>query len=196
MQSEDLYGNAPDKSELAILLIDVINDLEFPEGRQLLEHALPMADRIQSLVRRAREAKVPVIYCNDNFGRWRSDFRSQVDHCLNDGVLGQPIAERLRPQREDYFVLKPAHSGFYATSLDLVLRHLQVKTVVLTGIAADICVLFTANDAYLHGYHVIVPRDCVASNTAALAQTAISQMERILKADIVMSSELKLPAEK
>jgi nicotinamidase-related amidase len=93
-------------------VIDVINDLEFPEGDQLLRFAVLMADRIARLKERAGRAGVPVIYVNDNFGRWRSDFNAQVEHCLGDGVRGKPIAERLRPGEGDYFVLKPKHSGF------------------------------------------------------------------------------------
>src|SRR5438874_13291083 len=93
-KNPDLHGNAPDKAEVALLLIDVINDLEFSEGDQLLRFALPMADRIAELSSRAREAGIPVIYVNDNFGRWRSDFNAQVDHCLNDGVRGKPLVER------------------------------------------------------------------------------------------------------
>src|SRR3954462_4425946 len=113
-RNEDLHGNAPDKAAVALLLIDVINDLEFPEGDQLLHFALPMARRVAALAQRARAAAVPVIYVNDNFGRWRSDFHAQVEHCLRDGVRGRPIAELLRPDKDDYFVLKPKHSGFYS----------------------------------------------------------------------------------
>src|ERR1700752_2825138 len=104
-KNENLHGNAPDKSDTALLLIDVINDLEFPEGDQLLEHALPMAQQLLTLKQRAKEAGVPVVYVNDNFGRWQSNFTTQVEHCLNDGVRGRPIVELLRPEEEDYFVL-------------------------------------------------------------------------------------------
>src|SRR5438552_16501483 len=106
-KNEDLHGNAPDKSDVALLLIDVINDLEFAEGHQLLQNALPMARQIATLKERATREGVPAIYVNDNFGRWRSDFNAQVEHCLKDGVRGQPIAELLRPAKDDYFVLKP-----------------------------------------------------------------------------------------
>ena len=127
-KNEDLHGNAPDKADVALLLIDVINDLEFPEGDQLLQHALPMAERIAALKRRAKAAGIPAIYVNDNFGRWQSDFNAQVEHCLHDGVRGQPIAELLRPDEDDYFVLKPKHSGFFSTTLDILLDYLQVET--------------------------------------------------------------------
>lgn len=182
-KNENLHGNAPDKSDVALLLIDVINDLEFPEGEQLLEQALPMAQNIAALKGRANEAGIPAIYANDNFGRWRSDFNAQVQHCLEDGVRGQPIAELLRPAKDDYFVLKPKHSAFFSTSLDLLLRYLQVETVILTGMATNICVLFTANDAYMRDLHLVIPSDCVAANTAEESEFALRQMRKVLKAD-------------
>src|SRR5690242_3223836 len=122
-KNQDLHGSAPDKSEVALLLIDVINDMEFAEGDSLLEHAIPMAEQIAKLKRQAQSAGVPIIYVNDNFGRWRSDFSAQVEHCLKDGVRGKPIVELLKPEENDYFVLKPKHSGFYSTTLDLLLRY-------------------------------------------------------------------------
>lgn len=181
----------PDTAETALILVDVINDLEFEEGGQLLEFALPMADRIQALKKRARAAGVPVIYVNDNFGLWQSNFTAQVDHVLHDGVRGRPIAAKLRPRPDDYFVLKPKHSGFFGTTLDVLLHYLSVKTLILTGMAGNICVLFTANDAYMRDYHLVVPSDCVASNTAHENEHALETMERVLKADIRPSTALR-----
>ena len=194
-KNEDLHGNAPDKASVALLLIDVINDLEFPEGEQLLRHALPMARQIATLKMRSGKAGIPAIYVNDNFGRWRSDFSAQVDHCLKDRVRGRPIVELLRPEKDDYFVLKPKHSGFFSTSLDVVLEYLGTKTVILTGLAANICVLFTANDAYMRDFNLVVPRDCVASNTEEINDYALDQMNTILKADIRPSCELSFELE-
>ena len=193
-KNDDLHGNAPDKSDVALILIDVINDLEFPEGDQLLRFALPMAKNIASLKRRAEESQIPIIYVNDNFGRWRSDFNTQVEHCLQDDVRGKPIAELLQPREDDYFVLKPKHSGFFSTTLDILLRYLEVKVVILTGVAANICVLFTANDAYMRDFHLVVPSDCVASNTEEENRYALEQMRVVLKADIRPSDELSYQA--
>jgi nicotinamidase-related amidase len=190
-RSPDLHGNAPDKSPLALLLIDVINDLEFPGSDQLLKQALPMARNLARLKKRAQAAGIPVIYVNDNFGRWQSDFHKQVQHCLEDGVKGEPIARLLKLGTEDYFVLKPKHSGFFSTQLDILLEYLGVETVILTGIAANICVLFTANEAYMRDYQLIVPRDCVASNTKRENDYALQQMKQILKADIRPSSKIR-----
>ncbi len=189
-KNQDLHGSAPDKSDVALLLIDVINDLEFPEGDQLLRHALPMSERLLDLKRRARAAGIPAIYVNDNFGRWRSDFNAQVRHCLEGGVRGRPIVERLQPDSDDYFVLKPKHSGFFSTTLDILLDYLGASTLILTGVAGNICVLFTANDAYVRDYQVVVPADCVASNTEEINRVALEQMRDVLKADTRPSTEL------
>ena len=172
------------KGPVALLLIDVINDLDFPEADQLLEFAVPMAEKIAALKRQAKSLSVPVIYVNDNFGRWRSDLRSQVAHCSREGSRGKPIVDLLLPAKDDYFILKPRHSGFYYTPLELLLEHLGVHRLILTGIAGNICVLFTANDAYLRHFEIFVPADCTASNTSKANRYALEQMQEVLKADI------------
>lgn len=192
-RNPDLHGNAPDNSPIALILIDVINDLEFPGSEKLLKQALPIARSLARLKKRARAAGIPVIYVNDNFGRWQSDFHKQVQHCMEDGVKGEAIARMLRPENKDYFVLKPKHSGFFSTQLDILLEHLGTETVILTGIAGNICVLFTANEAYMRDYELIVPRDCVASNTKKENDYALQQMKQILKADIRPSSKIRFP---
>lgn len=182
--------NELEESPVALLLIDVINDLEWPDGEKILKPALEMADNIAALLAGARAARVPVIFVNDNFGRWRSDFRRLVEHCLEPGTRGKPIVERLRPEPEDYFVLKPRHSGFYGSCLDILLRALGVRKLVLTGLAGNLCVLYTANDAYMRGYELIVPRDTVASNSETENSQALEQMRIYLKAAIPFSKEL------
>jgi nicotinamidase-related amidase len=188
----DLHGNVPDNSPVAVVLIDVINDLEFDGGDKLLKHALPTARRIAALKAKARKRRIPVIYANDNFGRWRSDFQQVVKHCLTDGVRGQAIAEILKPGPEDYFVLKPKHSAFYSTTMDLLLQYLQAKRIILTGFTGDMCVLFTAADAYLRDYELSVPRDCMASQSAAENRKALQYIARVCKADTRSSTSLDL----
>jgi nicotinamidase-related amidase len=191
-KNEDLHGNVPDKADVALLLIDVINDLEFEGGEQLLKHALPMARKIAALKRRAKEAGIPTIYVNDNFGKWQSDFNKLLAHCLEEDVCGKPLVQQLKPDEDDYFVLKPKHSGFFSTTLDTLLEYLQAKTLIMTGLAGNICVLFTANDAYMRDFNLIVPSDCVASNTSEDNLHALELMKTVLKAETMPSTELKL----
>jgi nicotinamidase-related amidase len=195
-RNADLHGSAPDKSEVALLLIDVINDLDFPEAPQLLRQARPMARKILRLKERAKKAGVPVIYVNDNFGRWRSDFRRQVVHCLREESRGRDIVSLLQPEEDDYFVLKPKHSGFFSTTLETLLRYLGCTKLIVTGIAGNFCVLFTANDAYMRDYDLIIPSDCTVSNTPAENRQALTLMRKFLKADTRPSSRLRLPRAK
>jgi nicotinamidase-related amidase len=191
-KNRDLHGNAPDSCEAALILIDVINDLEFPTGKRLLKPAVRAARHIAELKVRARALGVPVIYANDNFGRWRSDFSEAVEHCLKDDVLGRPIAELLAPERDDYFVLKPKHSAFFSTVLDTLLEYLKVRRLILTGFAADACVLMSAVDAYLRDFEIYVPRDCVASPLRAQSSAALSYMARVLDANTSAAATLDL----
>jgi nicotinamidase-related amidase len=165
-------------------LIDVINDFDFPEGEQLLHYALPAAKRIAELKERAHAHEVPVIYVNDNFGRWRSDFQQQIEHCSARRGDVKELVDSLRPGDDDYFILKPKHSGFFSTSLEVLLESLNISRLILTGFAADICVLYTANDAYMRDFALCVPEDCVASESKEQYQFALNHMRRQLRADV------------
>lgn len=167
--------------QAALLILDMLNDLGFPEGAQLLEQTLPILASLKALRGRCRRLSIPVIYCNDNFGRWKSDQKAMVEHCLEPASLGEPLARALQPGARDYFVLKPCHSGFYSTTLEPLLESLKVKRLIVTGIAGDICVLFTAHDAHVRGYELHVPEDCVASNAAQRSQWTLRHLREALR---------------
>ena len=192
----DLHGNAPDHCEVALVLIDVINDLEFEGGERLLKAAYPAARALASLKLRAVRAGVPCIYANDNFGRWRSDFAAQVRHVREEQTRGAKLAELLAPDDCDYFVLKPKHSAFYQTCLGLLLDHLGVKTLVLGGFATDSCVNISANDAYLRGFGLHVLADGTAAQTRAAHLGALQQMERVLHARTPRCEQVSFVARK
>jgi nicotinamidase-related amidase len=174
----------------ALLLIDVINDLEFEGSQQLIAEAEPMALRLRAFKRRAAAAGIPSIYVNDNFGQWRSDFGRTVNHCLRAGSPGRVVSRRMRPSTRDYFVLKPKHSGFYDTTLYTLLDGLHIRRVIVTGIAGNICVLFTANDAYMREFRVFAPADCIVSNTATDNAHALTQIRTVLKGVVAPSHQL------
>ena len=191
MKPRDPHGVAPEKSKTALILVDVINDFDFPQGDKLLRFAVPAARRIQALKRRLRQRHVPAIYVNDNFGRWKSDFKRQVERCISDEAPGAEVARLLIPAEDDYFVLKPKHSGFFSTSLGILLSFLGAHKLIITGFAADICVLFTANDAYMRDYELAVPSDCIAAETKTAHRHACQQMKRFLRADIRPSRSVR-----
>ena len=191
-KNHDLHGSVPEKSPVVLMIVDVINDLEFEGGDALLANALPAAKRLAQLAARAREAGIAVIYVNDNFGKWRSDFRALLEHCRNENVKGREIAEILAPEKSDYFVLKPKHSGFFSTTLNTLLEYLHVRTIILAGLTTDRCVLFTAADAHMRDLRIIVPEDCSAADSEQHHTDAMRMIARLLRADTTPSDELDL----
>lgn len=186
----DLHGSAPDDHRVALLLVDVINTFEYPRGDELLRCALPIAGPISVLKRKARRSGVPVIYVNDNFGRWRSGREELLKHCLSNEVRGKEFVEQLVPDEQDYFVLKPKHSGFYQTPLELLLKHLGTEKLVITGLSTNSCVLFTASDAYMRDLEICVPPDCVAACSASEHEAALAEMKCMLNASLTASREI------
>ena len=189
-KTRDLHGSAPDESRVALLIIDMINAFDFDGAEAMFPRVLAAAQATAALKRRARQAQVPVVYVNDNFGKWRSDFRSLLAHCMQVNPRARAVAELLTPDEDDYFVLKPKHSGFQFTTLDVLLAHLGAETLILTGVAGNFCVLFTAHDAYMRDFRLIVPRDCSASEEEADNRHALEHMANTCKAEIGPSSAI------
>lgn len=179
----------------ALVVIDMLARWDFPDADALVRRALPIAPRIARLAARCRAAGVPVIYANDNRGRWRSDLRQVVEAAIaeaGDEAPGVRIARTLAPRAEDYFVLKPRHSAFFMTPLELLLQDLRARRLLLVGVSADQCVLATAHDARLRGLEVVMPRDCVASPTAERTRRAVRLFADAFVAPTPLSSRLKL----
>jgi len=176
----------------ALIIIDMINDLDFEGGEQLRPPAEAAAERIVALRGEADAAGGPGIYVNDNFGHWHSERSSIVAHCDRADSPGRALIAALRPRDSDFFVVKPQFSGFYATNLPVLLPQLGVGRLILTGVAADICVLFTAADAHMREYDLWVPGDTVASESDSHRRWALEIMRHSMCAETCPSDELAL----
>ncbi|MDM5335928.1 isochorismatase family cysteine hydrolase [Fictibacillus enclensis] len=183
-------SSSPSYPPVALLIIDVINDFDFPEGEMLIEQSLPIAPHIANLKKRAKEKGIPVIYVNDNFGKWQSDKHKLVDYCL--GERGKEFVEQLTPEEDDFFIIKPMHSAFFSTPLSTLLHDMKITSLIMTGVAGNICVLFSANDAFMRDFTLYIPEDCSASNIAEDNERAILLMKNTLSADITKENELDL----
>ncbi len=169
---------------VCLLIIDMVNELNFTDDKEVLSQVNQAAGAIAYLKRRMKAAQLPVAYVNDNFGKWKSDFKSLIARCLQDDCKGKPLVELLMPEEDDYFVLKPKHSGFYGTPLDLLLEHLGVHRLIMTGLLGNNCVLYTAADAYMRGFEIVVPSDCIVSLSHETNRDALRQMKETLNATI------------
>jgi nicotinamidase-related amidase len=179
------------KPHSALVIIDMINALDFPQGARLLRQAVPVAGRIARLKRRLKSAGIPAIYVNDNFTHWLEDFGELVAICSQDDALGAPLARALPPEQDDYSILKPQQSAFYNTPLEVLLRQLGAGTVVLAGIAGDACVLASAFDARMRNLDVVVPQDCIASITARRNRNAVAVL-KTMGARVTTSTRLRV----
>lgn len=179
------------KHDTALLIIDVINDLEFPGGEKVLPWAQKMVERLQPVADRARSAGVPVIYVNDNFGQWRSNFGDVFDHATRTGARGADVARAMKPRPDDYFILKPKHSAFFATSLVPLLEHLGTRRILMAGIATNLCVLFSAHDAYMNEYDIAVLSDCCAAESDKDHDIALDQLQRFLHVRVCRGDEVE-----
>jgi nicotinamidase-related amidase len=177
---------------VALLLIDVLTTFQFPDGDALLRAALTMRDALVKLKSRARELSIPVLYVNDNFGDWRSEKEVLMGRCLE--AKGAQFVRPLLPDSEDYFVLKPMHSAFYMTPLEVLLQHLQVETLILTGLTSNSCLAVTAYDANMRGFNIYIPADCSCARNAEEHRHALAQLEAMAGANVTRSPLLKLPA--
>ena len=176
----------------ALLVIDLINDFAFPDGARVRGQVRRIEHNVVALPERARRNAVPVVYVNDNLGRWRSDMKRLVARCTAPGSPSREFVRRIAPSERDYFVLKPRHSGFYCTPLELLLEFLRVRTLILTGISTNSCIWMTASEAHQRGYRLIVPKDAVAAMTARDSTMTLAQIRASLDARVCAAGAVRL----
>jgi nicotinamidase-related amidase len=180
-----------DASRRVLLLVDFINPLQFPEADLIAEAAVEAARKTSALKQRLAPSGVRAIYANDNYGIWQSEFRDVLEFCKTSGGAATQLATLLEPSPNDFTVLKPRHSGFFATPLELLLQQMKTREIVLVGLATDICVQLTAMDAFLRGFEVIVPRDCTAAESTQRKMAALQHMATALRVRVVNSEEIE-----
>lgn len=191
MRSRKHALTRPSPVPIALLLIDVLTTFHFPDSDAILERALTIRDPLVKLKARAREANIPVIYANDNFGDWRSEKEVLIGRCLE--ARGAQFVRPLLPDSEDYFLLKPMHSAFYMAPLEVLLQHLEVETLILTGLTSNSCITVTAHDANMRGFDIYIPADCSSARNPEEHTQALAQLEAMAGANLKRSTSLKLP---
>lgn len=143
---------------------------------------------LRRLKKLARARGVPVIYVNDNFRQWRSDAAKLIGYCLRGKCAGRRFVETIRPGPRDYCVLKPMHSAFYQTPLELLLRQLGAFSLFLAGLATNSCILCTAHDGNMRDFKMTVVGDCCAARSSAEHNEALENIREMAAARIVTSS--------
>ena len=173
------------RSPRVLVIVDFINPLNFPGAEKLAKPALAAARATARLRQQMDAQKVAVVYANDNYGAWQSDFQSMVANLAAGEDISGEIVRLLAPRPHDITLLKPRHSAFYCTALELLLKDMDTRELVLAGLATDMCVQMTAADAFLRGFEgVWVPPECTAAETPQAKAASIKYMRDVLKCDV------------
>jgi nicotinamidase-related amidase len=177
-------------SKTALVVVDMLNRYEHEDAQPLIasvRRALPAMGR---LLERAHEAGTPIVYVNDNYGDWSAG-RAELSERALDGAV-PPLVEPILPEQEVAFLVKARHSVFFETQLDYMLRHKGVGRIVLIGQVTEQCILYSALDAYVRHYSIVIPRDAVAHIHEDLAEAALRMMEVNMAAEITTAADCAL----
>jgi nicotinamidase-related amidase len=172
------------RGRAAVLALDLITDFEFPDGPAVRRALARHAPALRRLLDRARAARIPVIYVNDNLGEWRSDFPALRSRCVEPRRAGAALVKFLLPAADDSIVLKPRHSAFFGTPLAALLDDRDIDTLILTGISAESCVWMTACDAHTRGFSLVIPADTLASASAKNLRLSLTSLREVLGARV------------
>lgn len=179
------------RSGTALLILDMISEYRYPDGERIVRSARKAAVNIARLRERAHRAGLPVIYVNDTAGKWESDQKGFIDRCMQPDSRGREIVQLLAPTPEDYFMFKPMHSAFFGTPLHTLLQRLKIGRLIATGITSHQCVLFTAMDAHVREFKLIVPSDCMGAASATDTKHALYILSHGLMAKVSSSRQLR-----
>jgi len=165
----------------ALVIIDMLNDFVLPGSPLEVPATRTILPALRQRLEQARATGVPVIFVSDAHAPDDREFSRMgwPPHAVA-GTRGAEVVDELKPLPGEHLVHKTTYSGFYQTDLNQILQNLQIKELLITGCVTNICILYSAADAVMRGYHVSVPRDCVAALDPAAGRFAMEQMEQVL----------------
>ncbi len=175
-------------ADTALLVVDMLNAYEHPDAEKLTASVADMVDPLAELIAAGRRREdVAVIYANDNFG----DFTANWDDIEQAALQGArpELVKPILPTPDCLRLTKVRHSAFFATQLDYLLQQLHPERLVITGQVTEQCVLYTALDAYVRHYSVVVPPDAVAHIEADLGKAALRMMQSNMRAELLPAAD-------
>lgn len=178
-----------DPAHTAIVVVDMQNDfcaeggyIHNTLGKDMSANG-PLAGRIGGLVDAARDAGVEIVWIQANYepkylsGQAKAKLAEKGVEaiCCEGGTWGWDFYE-INPADGELVVEKHSYSGFFGTELDRLLRFRGIKTLVMTGVATNVCVESTLRDGYFNGYYIVVPGDCVGSHAQDLHDATLKNV--------------------
>jgi len=175
-------------SQTAVVVIDMLND--FVTGALKCERAQAIIPNIKALIEAARRAGAHVVYSTDAHSPDDHEIRVAWHAHAMAGTEGAQIIDELAPQPGDHISPKTSYSAFYGTNLDEHLAQKGTKTLILTGVLTNCCIQYIAGEAFVRGYRIIVPPDCVEALTEKEHTDALEYLKFWFKAETPNSAEL------
>jgi len=180
--------------DCAVVVVDMLNDFILEGAPIECPGAKNMVPRLVRFLDFARDKKIPVILVQEIHRKEKVDFgreldREEPEHCL-EGTNGVEIYADLTPKPEDFVVQKRRYSSFHGTDLEVLLKGLDVNTVIIAGVATNVCVHATAIDAQQRDYNVVVLSDCTAATEEGLHEPFLRNIDYVI-GDIATAEETK-----
>jgi nicotinamidase-related amidase len=179
-----------ESSATALVVVDMLNPYEHAEAERLAVGVADVLPGIKTLLARAADAEIPIIYVNDNYGDWNSSASELAEKAI-EGAHPELVKSVLPPEKHS-FVIKARHSIFYGTPLEYLLDQMGVGRLVLCGQVTEQCIFYSALDAHVRHFRVVIPTDGVAPIFDHLAEAALEMMERNLSAELCCASKCLL----
>jgi len=161
-----------------LLLVDVVNDFRHEDGDALLASFQTRQPQLVDALRRAR-GSIPVVYANDDWGRWDGDAPRLVRDAVTDGLGGELVAQ-VAPRESEPVVLKPRYSAFDSTPLAILLEELEIERILLAGMATEMSVTQSAIAARELGYKVSVLASACACVDERLEKVALEYLQEVV----------------
>lgn len=166
----------------ALIVADMFNTYDHEDAEALTSSVEHIVEPVTSLLARAREEDVELVYVNDNYGDWSASKQDLIENAMKGER--PDLVEPVLPPDGVSFVPKARHSIFYGTPLEWLLSQKGIDHVVLIGQVTEQCILYSALDAYVRELKITVPRDGVAHIHEHLAQAAFEMMELNMRAEL------------
>lgn len=176
----------------ALIVIDMLNPYEHDDAQPLMESVRRILPSLEDLIASAIEREILIVYVNDNYGDWSAGRPEIVGRAL--AGADRSLVQAILPAGDTPFVVKARHSIFYQTPLEYLLRQSDIRRLILTGQVTEQCVLYSALDAYVRHFEVVVPRNAVAPIHEELAEAAMRMMETNMRAHIAATGHEALQA--
>ena len=175
-------------SDTAVLVIDMLNAYQHEDADLLIPNVEKIIEPVSHIVRCARDHEdVDLIYVNDNYGDFSADFSDLIDAAIHGAR--PDLVEPIRPGKGCRMMPKVRHSAFYSTPLEYLLGRLGAKRLILTGQVTEQCILYSALDAYVRHYQVLVPTDAVAHIDVELGAAALRMMQQNMGAELTRAED-------